>query len=164
MKRELWRALAVLFLAGAALGLAVLTARESHLPPAPLYRAPVFDGAADPSLIWNDKKCSWWIFYTNRRANAPEAQEGIIDEGNGIQLLPASGFERLRPGRSELGRGSKLKGAARWSIRGNKTQGTITIIRPNGRSEEVPYRVTGEYGVILFNGIKFAFEGAAECR
>jgi len=37
----------------------------------------VFDGAADPSLIWNDKERSWWIFYTNRRANAADAQAGF---------------------------------------------------------------------------------------
>ena len=46
-------------------------------PPAPLYRDPVFDGAADPSLIWNDRERAWWIFYTNRRANAVDAQDGV---------------------------------------------------------------------------------------
>src|SRR5512135_2236606 len=45
--------------------------------PAPLYRDPVFDGAADPSLVWNDKERTWWVFYTNRRANAPDAQDGV---------------------------------------------------------------------------------------
>jgi len=45
--------------------------------PAPLYRDPVFDGAADPSLIWSDAERAWWIFYTNRRANAPDAQDGV---------------------------------------------------------------------------------------
>ena len=52
-------------------------AAESGTAPAPLYRDPVFDGAADPSLIWNDKERAWWIFYTNRRANAPDAQDGV---------------------------------------------------------------------------------------
>ena len=51
--------------------------RKAGTPPAPLYRDPVFDGAADPSLIWNDKERAWWIFYTNRRANAPDAQDGV---------------------------------------------------------------------------------------
>ena len=46
-------------------------------PPAPLFRDPVFDGAADPSLIWNDRERAWWIFYTNRRANDPAAQDGV---------------------------------------------------------------------------------------
>ncbi len=35
----------------------------------PLYRDPIFDGAADPTLIWNKKEKKWFMFYTNRRAN-----------------------------------------------------------------------------------------------
>jgi hypothetical protein len=46
-------------------------------PPAPLFRDPVYDGAADPSLIWNGKERAWWVFYTNRRASAPDAQDGV---------------------------------------------------------------------------------------
>jgi hypothetical protein len=34
----------------------------------PLYRDPVYDGAADPVIIYNRKKKLWWMFYTNRRA------------------------------------------------------------------------------------------------
>ncbi|MBP8910506.1 MAG: family 43 glycosylhydrolase [Phycisphaerae bacterium] len=37
----------------------------------PLYRDPVYDGAADPVLVWNRQEAKWWMFYTNRRANAP---------------------------------------------------------------------------------------------
>jgi len=37
--------------------------------PAPLFRDPVYDGAADPSVIWNKTTNEWWIFYTQRRAN-----------------------------------------------------------------------------------------------
>jgi hypothetical protein len=51
--------------------------QKSRTVPAPLFRDPVFDGAADPSLIWNEKERSWWMFYTNRRANAPDAQAGV---------------------------------------------------------------------------------------
>jgi GH43 family beta-xylosidase len=35
----------------------------------PLFRDPVFDGAADPVVIWNPQVGRWWMFYTNRRAN-----------------------------------------------------------------------------------------------
>ncbi|MDO3693268.1 family 43 glycosylhydrolase [Wenyingzhuangia sp. chi5] len=35
----------------------------------PLFRDPVFDGAADPSIIWSDEEQKWLMFYTNRRAN-----------------------------------------------------------------------------------------------
>ncbi|MEO7309705.1 MAG: family 43 glycosylhydrolase [Chitinophagaceae bacterium] len=37
--------------------------------PKPVYSDPVFDGAADPVIIWNKKKKMWWMLYTNRRAN-----------------------------------------------------------------------------------------------
>ena len=35
----------------------------------PLFRDPVYDGAADPVVIWNQKEKKWVMFYTNRRAN-----------------------------------------------------------------------------------------------
>lgn len=35
----------------------------------PLFRDPIYDGAADPTLIWNEKEKKWFMFYTNRRAN-----------------------------------------------------------------------------------------------
>jgi predicted GH43/DUF377 family glycosyl hydrolase len=35
---------------------------------APLYRDPVYDGAADPVLVWNSEKRVWWMYYTQRRA------------------------------------------------------------------------------------------------
>src|SRR5215210_6769160 len=37
----------------------------------PLFRDPVFDGAADSVVIWNRRERKWFMFYTNRRANAP---------------------------------------------------------------------------------------------
>lgn len=65
---------------------------------------------------------------------------------------------------SDWGGANSRQGAARWRIQGSKSQGIITIIRPDGRTEQVPYQVTGEDGVIFFNGIKFAYAGAPECR
>ncbi|MBI5380919.1 MAG: family 43 glycosylhydrolase [Opitutae bacterium] len=38
----------------------------------PLFRDPVYDGAADPVVIWNPAVQRWWMFYTNRRANAAD--------------------------------------------------------------------------------------------
>ena len=40
-----------------------------NLAPKPLFRDPVHDGAADPTIIWNRGKREWWMFYTNRRAD-----------------------------------------------------------------------------------------------
>ncbi len=41
------------------------------LAPKPLYRDPVYDGAADPTIIYNSTDKKWYMFYTNRRANVP---------------------------------------------------------------------------------------------
>ncbi len=59
--------------------------------------------------------------------------------------------------------GTARQGRAHWAIRGSKTEGVITITYSDGTSNQVPYRVTGEDGVILFDGIKFAYAGAPEC-
>ena len=37
--------------------------------PAPLFRDPIYDGAADPVITWNNVEKNWWILYTARRAN-----------------------------------------------------------------------------------------------
>lgn len=37
----------------------------------PLFRDPVYDGAADPVVIWNRAERKWFMLYTNRRANVP---------------------------------------------------------------------------------------------
>ncbi|MNW39638.1 Glycosyl hydrolases family 43 [compost metagenome] len=34
----------------------------------PLFRDPIMDGAADPTVIWNHVTEEWWMIYTNRRA------------------------------------------------------------------------------------------------
>lgn len=42
-----------------------------RIPQAPLFRDPIFNGAADPTLIWNHKEEQWWMVYTQRRATSP---------------------------------------------------------------------------------------------
>ena len=42
---------------------------RQHGTRAPLFRDPIYDGAADPCVIWNREEQTWWIVYTNRRAN-----------------------------------------------------------------------------------------------
>lgn len=49
---------------------------QKVIAPQPLYRDPTFDGAADPLVIWNRQTHSWYMFYTNRRANL-ESSEGV---------------------------------------------------------------------------------------
>ncbi|WP_029272613.1 family 43 glycosylhydrolase [Flavobacterium sp. KJJ] len=45
-----------------------------HIADKPLYRDPIFDGAADPTIIWNKKEKKWFMFYTNRRAKDSTAK------------------------------------------------------------------------------------------
>lgn len=40
----------------------------SETAPKPLYRDPVYDGAADVSSIYDRAQHRWVMFYTNRRA------------------------------------------------------------------------------------------------
>jgi len=44
-----------------------------HLAPTPLFRDPITDGVADPALIYNKEEKSWWMLYTQRRANVDAA-------------------------------------------------------------------------------------------
>lgn len=55
-----------------ALQFAGMAAMAQQAAPKPLYRDPVYDGAADPVVIWNPKAKKWWMFYTNRRATLPD--------------------------------------------------------------------------------------------
>jgi len=50
--------------------------QKNMIAPRPLYRDPIYDGAADPVVIWNKKEKKWFMFYTNRRANV-ENLEGV---------------------------------------------------------------------------------------
>ena len=51
---------------------------ESKVANKPLYHDPVYDGAADPVVIWNQQEKKWFMFYTNRRAN--------IDDADGVKF------------------------------------------------------------------------------
>ncbi|HWS32628.1 MAG TPA: hypothetical protein VN408_07780 [Actinoplanes sp.] len=66
----------------------------------PLFRDPVFDGAADPVLVFNRAEDTWWMIYTNRRANVPD--------------LP--GFSWVHG--TDLGVASSTDGGATWLYRG----------------------------------------------
>ncbi|MFT3746530.1 MAG: family 43 glycosylhydrolase [Pyrinomonadaceae bacterium] len=67
MKQKLAFILTIIFLSS----LGIFAQDRGKPAPKPLFRDPVYDGAADPVVIWNPKMKRWWMFYTNRRANAP---------------------------------------------------------------------------------------------
>jgi sucrose-6-phosphate hydrolase SacC (GH32 family) len=53
--------------------------------PAPLFRDPITDGAADPTVVWNRCENAWWILYTQRRANT-DAADVAYCYGNAIGI------------------------------------------------------------------------------
>jgi hypothetical protein len=71
-------------------------------PNAPLFRDPIYDGAADPTLIWNREERTWWMMYTNRRANI----DGI-------------GFSWVHG--TDIGVASSADGGQSWLYRGTVT-------------------------------------------
>jgi hypothetical protein len=56
----------------------------------PLFRDPVHDGAADPCVIWNPHQKRWWMFYTNRRANATNASGVAWVHGTRLGIAEAA--------------------------------------------------------------------------
>ena len=49
---------------------------QLQLADKPLYRDPIYDGAADPVIVFNQKTKKWVMFYTNRRAKG-EGYDGV---------------------------------------------------------------------------------------
>lgn len=66
----------LIFLFILSLAITAAAQHESNLVKAdkPLFRDPVFDGAADPALIYHKKEKKWYMFYTNRRATDSTAK------------------------------------------------------------------------------------------
>ncbi|GIE99568.1 hypothetical protein [Paractinoplanes rishiriensis] len=65
-----------------------------------IFRDPVFDGAADPVLVFNRAEQAWWMVYTARRANQP----GLP----GVSWVHGT----------DLGVASSTDGGATWLYRG----------------------------------------------
>jgi hypothetical protein len=68
--------------------------------PKPLFRDPIFDGAADPVLAWDRAGRKWVMFYTNRRAS----------------LTDLPGVEWVHGTR--IGMAESLDGGATWNYTG----------------------------------------------
>ncbi len=80
----------------------------------PLFRDPVFDGAADPVVIWNGARQRWWMFYTNRRANVPgvPAVEWVHGSRIGIAESADNGATWQYVGTAEIELPPELAGTA----------------------------------------------------
>ncbi len=84
--------------APATLLLALLTAGAANAAtvPKPLFRDPVHDGAADPSIVWDAARREWLIFYTNRRANLATAARDDVRWVHGTHIGIASSEDGAR--------------------------------------------------------------------
>ncbi|BCM93511.1 hypothetical protein IAD21_05402 [Abditibacteriota bacterium] len=56
----------------------------------PLFRDPVYDGAADPVVIWNRAEQKWFMLYTNRRANVRNLKGVAWVHGTKIGIAESS--------------------------------------------------------------------------
>lgn len=75
----------------------------------PLFRDPIYDGAADPVLCWNIAKKKWFMFYTNRRANVPNTPGVTWVHGTPIGIAVSSdrGASWQYRGTADIGYGKK---------------------------------------------------------
>lgn len=61
----------------AACGLSTADTIAEPVADKPLFVDPVYDGAADPAVVWNHATDRWFMFYTNRRANLADPGPGV---------------------------------------------------------------------------------------
>ncbi|MBE0604443.1 MAG: hypothetical protein IH611_12570 [Deltaproteobacteria bacterium] len=52
----------------------------------------------------------------------------------------------------------------KWTIRGDRTQGRISLVHQGGKREEIPYRTARERGCIHLGETLFCYEGKGDCR
>lgn len=58
----------------------------------PLFRDPIYDGATDPMVIYNEGEGNWWMFYTQRRVNFPSrGVSGVYGSKIGIAVSDDGG-------------------------------------------------------------------------
>ena len=67
MTKNILKIISLVFLVFVSASTAQLIKKE-HIADKPLFRDPIYDGAADPVVIWNKAEQKWFMFYTNRRA------------------------------------------------------------------------------------------------
>ena len=73
-------------------------------------------------------------------------------------------FSASGTGEPAWGGVNSQKGAARWTIQGDKTRGVLIVTYAGGKTKKIPFQVVSkDEGTILFDGITFAFAGAPKC-
>jgi hypothetical protein len=74
----------------AATGLAFAQTPAGKLAPRPLYRDPPFDAPTDPVLTYNAESHKWFMYYTARRATAPNAPGVTWVHGSNIGMAESA--------------------------------------------------------------------------
>lgn len=64
--------------------------------PKPLFRDPVYDGAADASLVYDRGRQRWGMFYTNRRATLQLPDPGDVTWIHGTHIGMAESADGLQ--------------------------------------------------------------------
>ena len=79
----------VFLLWGCATGFSQAQDTSLRKAPAPLFRDPITDGAADPVVFYNPVEKEWWMLYTQRRANI-DLPDVAYCYGNAIGIAASS--------------------------------------------------------------------------
>ncbi|MFH8252987.1 hypothetical protein ACH3VR_21655 [Microbacterium sp. B2969] len=116
--------------------------RAATLVPQPLFRDPIFDGAADPTIVWNRGEGTWWMLYTNRRAWSPPSSDVAWVHG------------------TDIGIASSRDGGATWDYRGivpglDLSPGRNTYWAPEVFDDGVTYHMY----VTVIEGVPRQWEG-----
>ncbi|ADI13065.1 Glycosyl hydrolase family 32 domain protein [Streptomyces bingchenggensis BCW-1] len=113
---------------------------------APLFRDPVYDGAADPVAVHHRQSGEWWLVYTNRRTTAP---------GPGVAWVHGT----------DLGVAASADGGRTWTYRGTLTGldtewGRNTFWAPEIIWHDGLYHMYVSY----IRGVPDSWDGAARIR
>ena len=64
---------------------------------------------------------------------------------------------------TDWGTATQSGNAGTWTISGDRRSGTVSLVYSSGKSTALKYQVGSEDQVIYFDGVKYAFAGAASC-
>ena len=137
-------------------------APKPSVPPAPVPAAPPAATQADNSLMryFAGEYYSYSGGSTIYGGAGTERTVTLCPDG-----LYRDSYEFSASGTGQWGGANSQRGSARWSIQGDKSRGVITVTYANGQTKRIPLQVVSkDEGVLLLDGIKFAFAGAPKCR
>lgn len=139
-----------------------LSFMSGSVPGGPAAAAPQAGGATDTSLMgyFAGEYYSYSSGSTISGGAGTERTLTLCPDGN---YRDSSEFSAS--GTGDWGAVNAQAGWGRWTIQGDKNQGTIFVAYPNGRSKRIPYRVVSKQEqTVSFDGVTYAFAGNPKCR